>query len=448
MEGLPVAHISIKNLGPVNQFDMDIKEFCIFTGPQSNGKSTVAKAIFYFRTVKQDILNIIMQGGPIKFSGNPSCKWLDIMKQQLKEKFLQIFGTSWNMPNDMEMHYIYDTKRKYEISITLNEDYQHFGRNFINITFSQDFTDYFVELDYKVFTNISASQKNREAAVLEKLLEDPYETVFIPAGRNLITLLSEQLNYIFTSLEGSQLRNIDYVTKRYIELILKIKPAFWDGMHGYFDRAENSIEISKNIKGRKPAIKLLIKRADAVLKGQYRYVDGEERLYLQNGKYVKMNFASSGQQETVWVFNLLFYYLMENRRVFLILEEPESHLYPESQQAIGEVLGLFKNQNNEVLVTTHSPYLLGTFNYMLFAGQSDKAQEQSVKKILHKQYWLDAQHVSAYYIRNGGAESALDSDDVVLIKNELIDKASDSINDHSDMLIALSFTEDGSRNYD
>ena len=162
-----------------------------------------------------------------------------------------------------------------------------------------------------------------------------------------------------------------------------------------------------------------------------------------------MNFASSGQQEIVWVFNLLFYYLVENRRVYLILEEPESHLYPESQQAIGEVLGLFLNQNNAVLVTTHSPYLLGTFNYMLLAGQSNHNQEQSAKKILHKQYWLNAQESSAYYIRNGYAESAIDStEDVILIKNELIDKASENINKNSDKFITLSFGENEDANYD
>lgn len=444
-----MAHISIKHLGPITQFDMEIRDFCVFTGPQSNGKSTIAKAIFYFKTIKQDILNIIMQGGPAKFSGEPSSKWLDAMKQQMKEKFLQIFGTSWNMPNNMEMHYIYDSRQKYFVTVTLNEDYQHFGRNYVNISFSQDFIHYLNDLDYKVFTDISANQKNREADKIAEILEDPYETVFIPAGRNLITLLSEQLNYIFTSLEGSQLRNIDYVTKRYIELILKIKPAFSRGMKGYFEDAENSIELSKKIKGKKPAIKLLMKRADTILNGQYQYVDGEERLYLPTGKYVKMNFASSGQQEIVWVFNLLFYYLVENRRVYLILEEPESHLYPESQQAIGEVLGLFLNQNNAVLVTTHSPYLLGTFNYMLLAGQSNHNQEQSAKKILHKQYWLNAQESSAYYIRNGYAESAIDStEDVILIKNELIDKASENINENSDKFITLSFGENEDANYD
>ena len=66
--------------------------------------------------------------------------------------------------------------------------------------------------------------------------------MFIPAGRNLITLLSTQLNYIFTSLEGTQLSNIDYITKRYTELILKLKPSFESGMAGLVRNVENDPE--------------------------------------------------------------------------------------------------------------------------------------------------------------------------------------------------------------
>lgn len=55
---------------------------------------------------------------------------------------------------------------------------------------------------------------------------------------------------------------------------------------------------------------------------------------------MKINLASSGQQEVVWLFNLLFYYLIEQRKVFLIVEEPESHLYPASQQTISHVATL------------------------------------------------------------------------------------------------------------
>ena len=177
--------------------------------------------------------------------------------------------------------------------------------------------------------------------------------------------------------------------------------------------------------------------------GNYRYVDGEERLYLDERKYIKINFTSSGQQEIIWVFNLLFYYLIEDKRVFLILEEPESHLYPSSQRSVGELLGLFLNdEKNAELITTHSPYLLGTFNYMLQAGQSKGNAAEKIKQKLRKRYWLDPKQVSASYIRGGSIEDALDQDDeLTLIKNELIDQASVDINNMSDFIIDKNFED-------
>ena len=41
-----------------------------------------------------------------------------------------------------------------------------------------------------------------------------------------------------------------------------------------------------------------------ILKGEYRNIEGEERLLVSDSQYVKLNFASSGQQEVVFVYNL------------------------------------------------------------------------------------------------------------------------------------------------
>ena len=56
--------LRLYHVGPIQECDLDLNDFTVLTGPQSSGKSTVAKAVYFFRTVKQDILNIIMQGGP------------------------------------------------------------------------------------------------------------------------------------------------------------------------------------------------------------------------------------------------------------------------------------------------------------------------------------------------------------------------------------------------
>lgn len=53
--------LRLYHVGPIQECDLDLNDFTVLTGPQSSGKSTVAKAVYFFRTVKQDILNIIMR---------------------------------------------------------------------------------------------------------------------------------------------------------------------------------------------------------------------------------------------------------------------------------------------------------------------------------------------------------------------------------------------------
>jgi len=47
--------LRLYHVGPIQECDLDLNDFTVLTGPQSSGKSTVAKAVYFFRTVKQDI---------------------------------------------------------------------------------------------------------------------------------------------------------------------------------------------------------------------------------------------------------------------------------------------------------------------------------------------------------------------------------------------------------
>ena len=71
-----MAHqMTIHNLGPIRDCTLELRDFTVLSGPQSNGKSTIAKAVYFFRTVKQDILQIMMQGGPKNATGLSNATW-------------------------------------------------------------------------------------------------------------------------------------------------------------------------------------------------------------------------------------------------------------------------------------------------------------------------------------------------------------------------------------
>jgi len=430
-----MQRVLLQDLGPIKHCSIDLNDFIILTGPQANGKSTVAKAIFFFRTVKDDILDMLLRGT----AGEKPEKWRVRLTKRLKDKFMQLFGSSYGMANSMEAKYVFNEKTYIRAYLNPNNKLDG-GSNYVAIQYSQDIIKYLESLDSQVFTDMDSSQRIQEESRLAELFSDKYETVFIPAGRDLITLLTTQLNFIFTSMNESQKRNIDYSIQRYVELILRLKPGFSHGIAGLLSDKIHLSQKEFNVKLAEKAKNLIEK----LLKGSYHYENGEEKLYLENagnGQYVKINLASSGQQEIVWITNILFYYLLENKPVFLIVEEPESHLYPDAQKQIMELLALFQNGGNTGLITTHSPYILGTVNNLVYGASIRSRGISGVEKILDVDMMIDAHRTNMYHVLNGELEDAKEPE-LGLIKNELIEDASIEITNECDALYGLSVGED------
>lgn len=428
--------IILHYLGPIDHCEINLNELIVLTGPQSNGKSTVAKAVYFFRTIKDDILDLMLRISPDDMEE----KWKKRLSKRLKDKFMQLFGSTYGMSNQMEAVYYYD--RKSYVKVFLRPNYRSGGPNYVNIEFSQNIMDYLRELDSHIFTDITNNQIKRYRNKLEDIFCDPYETVFIPAGRNMITLLTSQLNYIFASMSENQKRGIDYCTQGYIQLVLRLKPLFAHGIAGLLSDKVNLTQDKFNMVLAKKMKALIAK----ILKGRYQYENGEEKLYIGQGQdtsYVKINFASSGQQETVWITNILFYYLLENRPVFLVVEEPESHLYPDAQKLIAELLSMFMHNSNSLMITTHSPYVLGTLNNLIYADILEKRGVDGVSKVIDPDTIVDNAKVSAYHVHSGTLEDAI-NEDMRIIKSELIDGASIDITGDCDALYELSCEEDES----
>lgn len=54
-----MARMTINQLGPIKYCKLEIEDFMVFTGPQSSGKSTIAKNVFYFKSVRNVLLQLL-----------------------------------------------------------------------------------------------------------------------------------------------------------------------------------------------------------------------------------------------------------------------------------------------------------------------------------------------------------------------------------------------------
>ena len=269
---------------------------------------------------------------------------------------------------------------------------------------------------------------------IEHIFCEDTTVVYIPAGRSMITLLSSQLNYIYSFMNDTQKRSLDYCTQSYLERILQLKQFFTQNPGAMINDAIMLTDTKLDI----DLLREMASLMRDILQGEYLYKDGEERLQVTKDQYVKVNFASSGQQEVVWILNVLFYYLLNNRKAYFIIEEPESHLFPQAQKLVTEFISLARGKGrNQIFITTHSPYILGTINNLLYADKiSESVSPKKVASIIPQSRWLDFSTISAYFINKGIVASCLDKE-FHSIENEVIDGASDVINEDYDKMVLL-----------
>lgn len=425
-----MAKLTLRQFGPIQQFEREIKPFTVLTGPQAGGKSTIAKAVFFFRTVGQDFID------QMQTRNRKDIHWTTLendLKKRLRNKFLQMFGSSWFMPKEMKMKYEYSEEAT--IEIFLSPHYDNRKRNVVDFTFGnkiygfiEKYQDYVERTwDEKALQELQNDVKN--------LFSDGYETIYVPAGRSLVTLLTDSLVPLL-SPEG---RSLDFCMQSYVQKISSLRPQ----LRGGLSELMNTVLDTTQVKVNQVALRHLQKLMPKVLRARYVYDRGEEQLFFDRHRYVKINFASSGQQEAVWVFNLLYFYILHNKKVFLIMEEPEAHLYPDSQKGMAEAIGLFARAGNQALVTTHSPYILGQFNNMLYAGELYERADEQYKKQLHEilnpLVYLSLIKSDAVHVHDGRADMAIWEG---LIRNELIDGVSAEINTEMDRLLAVGWRMD------
>lgn len=418
--------MKLHEFGPIHEASITRKSFMILNGPQASGKSTLSKAWFFFRTLKDVIIQRMIRTGVTN-------RLAHYVRAELRLKFIQLFGSSWAMRNDMHLRYEY--AQDVFVDIRLVQD--NHNPNYIWIELSNTIEQWL--LDHQGLALGDGNQKSLQEE-LNELFDDCAHVVYIPAGRSTITLLTNQINYILLSMDDEQKRLIDYATLHYIQEIQRIKPQFSMTADAYFqDFVQRGGACNTKL------INILLSSMDEILQGRYQNIDGEERLWLLHDiagrhQYVKINFASSGQQEVLWILNLIFYYGLIGEPVSFIIEEPESNLFPETQEKMAEYISLLMALGDECWMTTHSPYILGALNNLIYAGQLD-AQGLSAAGVLQKNgldkaYMLHNEQVQAYYLNHGSLDNAIDPD-TLQIRNELIDQASDNINSLYDQLERL-----------
>lgn len=426
--------IKIENLGAVKYFESNITKYAIIIGEQGTGKSTIAKSIYFFRNVKSELVEYLLSiatNGCFIYDGETVIKaFPSSLNRKLKSIFINLFGYSWNL-HGLQMSYDFGNDIYLRTRLEKNN---RTGKNFINLEYSiklkleinaleKQMKEIYNELKSNISSSImfATQERNRlNREITEKvnrLFDDYLDTFYIPAGRSLLTLMANQktrLNYT----------SIDLVNRNFMNLIESLQPNFdlgIDKVHQHYPIEERNFDVN-----------YISKKIMTCLKGNYRFEKDKEYFEIDKDTLIPLNYASSGQQEMLWILNQLYVLLLSKTKSFVIIEEPEAHLFPKVQKDIIDFIALFANLNdNFVLLTTHSPYVLTSANTLLYAGRLRKDFPDEVNKIMGKHQYFSHDKFSAYLLKdinsiNAMPENIVNSDTCEII-SEKIDEISEKI---------------------
>ncbi|MFN7349117.1 MAG: AAA family ATPase, partial [Dolichospermum sp.] len=346
----------------------------------------------------------------------------------IREKFYDFFGSTLHLPN-FEIKFYYSVENDKYLTLNLNSqrrlhaDIQFLDPDFrtfapaIKKLFQQGLNtnDIYKELAYE-------QNRIRYAQRLSKRLNELFQmyhedSLFVIAGRNATVSYSdlfEKLLFADVSsrleenskkkFKGKQQTIDETLMLKFMEKVDIIKGKFKKIGNGNFEGVIESYEDDENIKQKLYDIK---KRIDEILKGEYRIDNWGEKIVFnkETEEYVKLSNTSSGQQESIRILQDIFLNILDNTKVLRILEEPEAHLFPIAQKQLIELLALMVNHNddNQLIITTHSPYVLTVFNNLLFANrvvEKNPSTQSEVAQIIPQDSWLSAKDFSAYSLGN------------------------------------------------
>lgn len=404
---MDIEKIKIENFGGIKDMEFEFKSISLLIGPQGSGKSVTVKLLYFFKNFISEITKSI--------DAEENKRELD--KKQ-KESFINFFPQeSW-------------PKGIFKITYSLNDSFiiiQKSKNNLLVFDYSDDFKNLITKCR-KIFgeekKKLASDPKYRNFTLRRKSIERfnecvrndltsiaTYDQYFIPAGRSFFANIQKN---IFSFLSDN--RSLDPFLIEFGSFYENLKRVYKEILGDSKDKEFDNLV------------------AQILNSNYYREKDKDFLIHNDNRK-VNLANASSGQQETLplmIILKTLNFIHFSGRGATLYIEEPEAHLFPVAQKRIVQLLARTFNNSNfkfQIIVTTHSPYILSSFNNLLEAGKLlDEKPEQSeaIKNIVPEREIINPNLLIAYSI-NEGINKLIIDDESKLISQTVLDSVSDEI---------------------
>jgi len=420
--------LTVTDFACIKNASLEINKVTLIIGPQASGKSVLCKlAYFLFDAANLQFASLSKGESFEKFSAEIKIRFTEWFPMEAwgTGKFrIQLTAGDYSIlitrkiwkskvQDDFRLKLSSEFKEQYESLLTKFEKIHS-----QNKSRDRDFPDQ-LEFDWRLRQNVTQS--------LTRLMgrDSISYQAFVPAGRSFFTSIGKAIAAF------EQGRVLDPLIVR-------------------FGRMYTSYKDSRRYRGLDhPADGGIRKNAEEIMQtllGGTLERDGEKEFILTpDGRRVPLSSMSSGQQEILPLLTFLPWVYGSKDDRLCYIEEPEAHLFPASQAKLIEALVMAANvgaKGTNLVMTTHSPYVLTKINNLLKAGSISRKLSEEQRKTLEsrtsRRAWLLARNVRAYAIKDGNLCSILGNDG--LIDADYLDEASGQLSEEFSHLLDLEFS--------
>ncbi|MDR0865544.1 MAG: ATP-binding protein [Candidatus Symbiothrix sp.] len=407
--------IEIKNIGPIKAAKFNLNTINVFMGPQSSGKSTIAKLISYCTWVEKDVAT------------SQSLKVYQDNKSYFKEhleKFHKIKG--YFNPDSYISYKSEVIEIKYENEVCVI-----------------DWVDQYV---YKR-SKISYIPSERNMISIPGMEKFPFEHFNIRSF--LFDWFDARRNYP----NGKQLSVLNLGVAYYNDDNGILKE---DRIHGVKNNKEYDIPLSNASSGLQSIIPLLAmidyltnwiyKEVKISFEQQVKSQAARRRIVIDKIFKPYFKFENIPTEENIKEYEeIVISKINEDKKLIslleegeviqenlftthnsqFIIEEPEQNLFPETQRdLVYHLLNKCLNkEGNRLTIATHSPYVLYALNNCMLGGLvSRQLQGEENAAFLSNNYrskdsWIDPQFVSVWEIEEDGTIRGIQDKDNIIAEN-------------------------------
>lgn len=418
--------IAIKNIGPIKEVaTISLNKINVFMGPQSSGKSTIAKIISFCTWVEKDVAT------------NQSLSEYEDNKTYFRERLESFHKIKGYFNSDSYIRYKSEVVdivwENEECSISWVDRYAY-KRSKIAYIPSERNMVILPEARKSEFGNTN----------IRSFLFDWFEARKKYSDKNKLSVLNLGVNYYY--VEGSEEDHIrgsnndseyDILLSSASSGLQSITPliAIIEYLTKWiYDEDTISFELDE----RRQRVNRILAE-EKVLKPYYDkdYLPIEDRQDFTNSFNEKLHEKEEKAVKYFEEYKTISNSLFKTTNSQFIIEEPEQNLFPEAQRDLVYYFlqKCLDREGNRLTLTTHSPYVLYALNNCMMTGLvHDKMEANELSKLKCSQSKINPVDISIYEIREGVVKDTIQGKDRLISDNYFDQKMKDLMDDFYLML--------------